>query len=147
MSVCASGVSMRQFAVAQTAELVGAAVDALMLAAQSPGAEAVHKMRVSIRRLQQALRLFSQFLRKRGVDRVRKQLKAIMTAAGELRNHDIAIALVKRLGTPMPVLVERRIAAKQTLSDVLLRTVQPDLRERWTRQLGIGADEEEALET
>ena len=146
MSVCGSGVSMRQFAVAQTAELVNAAVDALMLAAQSPGAEAVHKMRVSIRRLQQALRLFSQFLRKRGVDRVRKQLKAIMTAAGELRNHDIAIALVKRLGTPMPVLVERRIVAKQSLSDVLLRMVEPDLRERWTRQLRIEADEE-AVET
>lgn len=146
MKVCSPGISMRDFASAKTLELLDTTVEALMTAAQSAGVEAVHKMRVSIRRLQQALRLFKQYLRKRGVERVKKQLKEIMTAAGELRNHDIAIALVRRLGTPVPVLVERRIAAKQQLSDVLLRIVQPDLRERWVRQLGIEANEEEPVE-
>ena len=146
MRVCAPGVSMREFAVAQTAELMQTTVDALIVAAQAPSADAVHKMRVSIRRLQQALRLFSQYLKKRGVARLRKQLKEIMTAAGELRNFDIAIALVRRLGTPLAVLGERRVAARQTLSDVLLRIVQPDLRQRWATQLGIGTDEEEAVE-
>ena len=137
---------MRAFAVSQTTALVVGAADALGVAAKSPGVEAVHKMRVSIRRLQQALRLFRQFFRNRGVERLRKQLKEVMTAAGELRNYDIAIALARRLGTPVPSLAERRIAAKQQLSDVLLHTVQPGLRERWMRELGIGADEKEALE-
>lgn len=146
MTVCWPGTSMRDFATAKTRELLDVAVEALMIAAQSAGVEAVHKMRVSIRRLQQALRLFKQYFRKRGVERLKKQLKEIMTAAGELRNHDIAIALVRRLGTPVPVLVERRIVAKQQLSDVLLRVVQPDLRERWVRQLGMGVHEEETVE-
>jgi hypothetical protein len=32
------------------------------------------------------------------------------------------------------------------LSNVLLRIVQPDLRQRWATQLGIGADEKKAVE-
>ena len=146
MNVCAHGVSIREYAAAQTATLLDTAARAVSAAAKSPDAEAVHKMRVSIRRLQQAMRLFAQFLKKRGAARVRKQLKQIMTAAGELRNFDIAIPLVKRLGTPLPELKERRIIAKQRLAEVLGRTVQPDLRSQWAAELGIRADEEETLE-
>jgi hypothetical protein len=93
------------------------------------------------------MRLFHQFLKKRGVSRVRKQLKEVMTAAGELRNFDIAIPLVKRLGTPLPELKEQRTAAKQKLAEVLGAIVQPDLRSQWAAQLGIRLDEEETVET
>ena len=103
-------------------------------------------MRVSIRRLQQALRLFSQFFRKRGVGRVRKQLKEVMTAAGELRNFDVAIPLVKRLGTPVPELKQQRTTARQTLAEVLGRVVHPGLRSEWAGELGIRRDEEETVE-
>jgi CHAD domain-containing protein len=145
MNACAPGMSMRDFAVAQTAELLRSAADACMLAARSPGAEPVHKMRVSIRRLQQALRLFSQYFRERGVRRVRKELREIMEPAGELRNFDIAIALVRKLGSPTPQLAERRVAAKQQLIEVLGRVARPDLFERWRDVLGI-VPNEKALE-
>jgi CHAD domain-containing protein len=102
-------------------------------------------MRVSIRRLQQGLRLFAQYFRKRGVRRVRGELKEIMEPAGELRNFDIAMQLVRRLGSPLPHLSEQRVAAKQRLCDVLTRVAQPDLFERWRGELGIVANEE-ALE-
>ena len=146
MNVCAHGVSIREYAIAQTTNLLATAATALSAAAKSPDAEAVHKMRVSIRRLQQGMRLFSQFLKKRGAGRVRKQLKDVMTAAGELRNFDIAIPLVKRLGTPLPELKEQRTIAKQRLAEVLGRIVQPDLRSTWAAELGIRLDEEETVE-
>jgi CHAD domain-containing protein len=146
MNACAHGISFREYAFAQTTNLLETASTALSAAAKSPDAGAVHKMRVSIRRLQQALRLFSQFLNKRGAGRVRKQLKEVMAAAGELRNFDIAIPLVRRLGTPLPELKEQRITAKQNLAEVLGRIVQPDLRVRWTAELGIDSDEEETVE-
>jgi CHAD domain-containing protein len=133
--------SMRDFATTQTVAALRTAVEACRVAAQSPGAEPVHKMRVSIRRLQQALRLFAQYYRKRGLKRVRKELKAIMEPAGELRNYDIAIPLVRRLDSSVPSFAERRLAAKQKLVDTLVHVVQPDLFERWRDSLGITADE------
>ena len=146
MTACAPGTSMRDFAIAQTVAALRTAAESCAVAARTPGAEPVHKMRVSIRRLQQALRLFRQYYKDRGVRLVRRELKAIMEPAGELRNYDIAMPLVRRLGSAAPQLGERRPAAKQHLTDALSQIVQPDLYERWRNALGIAADEK-ALET
>lgn len=146
MNACGPGVSMRDYAVAKTLELLRSAAEACLAAAQSPGGEPVHRMRVSIRRLQQALRLFSQYFHVRGVRRLRKELKQIMEPAGELRNFDIAMPLVRQLGSPMPQLAERKTAAKQRLTEALAQVALPDVFERWRGMLGIVQDEEKALE-
>jgi CHAD domain-containing protein len=136
---------MESFALAKTEELLGVAVAAICRAAESPDEEAVHKMRVSIRRLQQGLRLFRKFLRNKGVTSLRRQLKGIMDPAGELRNYDIALRLMRRSGQDAPEIKARRLGARQQLEQVLSAAGQPQLRERWCSELGMKAHE--AVET
>jgi CHAD domain-containing protein len=145
MKTCGPDVSTGIFAQAQTAELVTVAAAAICRASESPDEEAVHKMRVSIRRLQQALRLFPQFLRKGAVKSIRRELKRIMEPAGELRNCDIALGLLRRAGQDAPEVRARHVAARQNLSEVLGRAVRDDLRARWLGELGIASNE--AVET
>jgi CHAD domain-containing protein len=145
MKPCGPDVSMESFARAQTAELVAVAAAAVQRAAVSPGEEAVHKMRVSIRRVQQALRLFRQFLRKGGVKSIRRELKAIMEPAGELRNCHIALGLLRRAGQDAPEIRARKVAARQNLCEILATTARDDLSDRWLRELGI--ESHEAVET
>jgi CHAD domain-containing protein len=90
--------SMRKFA----QDCVGSMVDqtAFQLAnvAKSTDEESVHKLRVSIRRLQQALRLFEEFLNEGAVRRLRKQVKAVLKQAAEVRNRDISSKLFDKSG-------------------------------------------------
>jgi CHAD domain-containing protein len=96
-------------------------------------------MRVSIRRLQQAMRTFRQYLPAKAVKGIRQELKQIMEPAGELRNHDIAIELVKDLDSDVPQLYERRAGAEESLRRAVAELAAADLQDRWTTRLGIGA--------
>jgi len=102
----------RQFA----NERVGALLDqtAFQLAnlVRTGDEEAVHKLRVSIRRLQQALRLFGQYFDEANVRKLRKQLRELMRAAAEVRNRDVAGALLAKLGAS-PQLQERLEAERR----------------------------------
>ena len=140
----APGTSMREFGVAETSKLVHSAAKHIERAVADPNEEAVHKMRVSIRRLQQALRLFEQFLRTKGVKSVRRQLKHIMEPAGELRNCDIALTLAGTRGAIKAVLRYRRQVAR-TVLDRAIAEVGGDgsVEERWRRKLGLREDRQE----
>jgi CHAD domain-containing protein len=129
---------MRAFALAKTAELLSTMISALEAAAADPHADAVHDMRVSIRRLQQGVRLFRQFLPRRGVKRLRKTMKSVMEPAGELRNYDIALELAGP-GNPVAAsLSEKRAAAAQTLASVVASLAEPGLADRWQAALKLG---------
>lgn len=141
MTPCSPDVSMEAFARLQTAGLVRVAATAIERAAESPDAEAVHKMRVSIRRLQQALRLFRDFLKGKGVRRIRRELKAIMEPAGELRNYDIALGLLRKSRQDAPEIRARHLASRQMLLQVLASTGGADLENRWMAELGMESHE------
>lgn len=143
MKPCEAGKTMEQFGLAKTTSLLESAEKAIRRAAENPDEEAVHKMRVSIRRLQQAIRLFRQFLPKRGVKRVRADLKKLMKPAGELRNYDIALELLRRFGYPLTDMKERRIVAKHSLLAALAAVSHEDAGERWAGLLGLGIHEKE----
>lgn len=92
-------------------------------AANEHDAEAIHDLRVAIRRLTQALRAFRTLLGKEPVKEVRTDLRQLMDLASEVRSRDIALELFARAGvatdTPVCVAVvkeravyQRRIAAK-----------------------------------
>jgi CHAD domain-containing protein len=130
---------MRDYALAKTSELLDDLVAALNHAAQVPDEDAVHKMRVSIRRLQQALRLFHQYLKTKGVERIRAHSKAIMEVAGELRNRDIAIGLVTEAGGDASILQQEREELNLRLKKTLEPFATPDLRLRWRLLLGLEA--------
>ena len=93
--------------------------------AKRPDEEPIHDLRVSIRRLSQCLSEFRKFL-PHGAKNTRKRLGKLMDLAAEMRNRDIAIALV---GTDNPDLVatlgEERDRAKRKLIKAL---------DRWRRR-------------
>jgi CHAD domain-containing protein len=132
---------MEAFAIAKVRELLSITVAAIGTAAATLEPEPVHKMRVSIRRLQQAFRLFRQFLRRSGVEVVRAELKDVMEAAGELRNYDIALGLLRRAREDAPEIRARHLAARQVLRELLGRVGSPDLESRWSAELGIASNE------
>jgi len=60
--------------------------------------EAIHDLRVSIRRLTHCLRLFERFFPRGEAKEIRRDLKALMTQAAQIRNRDVAIDLLHRAG-------------------------------------------------
>ena len=67
---------------------------------RSADVEAVHDLRVSIRRLLSCLKAFPEFFSSGGKRKVRRRLREIMTLAGEVRNRDIAVELGLQAGLP-----------------------------------------------
>src|SRR3974390_1292225 len=59
--------------------------------------EAIHDLRVAIRRLTECLRLFDHFFPGRP-KKIRKRLSKLMDSCGATRNCDIAIELLKEAG-------------------------------------------------
>jgi len=64
--------------------------------------EGVHSMRVASRRLRSALRDFTPYLRKRGINSVQKQLRNLAGALGEVRDHDVAIVALEKIAARAP---------------------------------------------
>jgi CHAD domain-containing protein len=60
--------------------------------------DAVHDLRVSKRRFMEALKLFGEFLGDKACRKARKQVKAVMRDAGQVRNRDIALAMARKAG-------------------------------------------------
>ena len=130
---------MKRFALTKTGELLDTVVFAMHDAVRLREEEAVHKMRVSIRRLQQAIRLFRQFLPRRGVKTVRKELRKAIQAAGALRNYDIARDLLKEFDAVPENLDEHRSASLAEFRQTVKRIIRKDAGVRWRNQLGLSA--------
>jgi CHAD domain-containing protein len=64
--------------------------------------EGVHSMRVASRRLRSALRDFTPYLRKRGVNSIQKRLKNLANALGEVRDYDVAIMALEEIEKRAP---------------------------------------------
>jgi CHAD domain-containing protein len=67
---------------------------------RTPSSDAVHDLRVAIRRLAQALVTFKDHLVRKAVKRIRRKLKAVLSAAGRVRDCDIAIKILSRTKRP-----------------------------------------------
>ena len=61
-------------------------------------ADAIHDLRVSIRRLTQALRALEPMIGKKRVKTARRRLRRWMDEAAEIRNRDIALELLVAAG-------------------------------------------------
>ncbi|MGA2598614.1 MAG: CHAD domain-containing protein [Bryobacteraceae bacterium] len=69
-------------------------------AAKKPDSDAVHDVRVAIRRTRECLKIFAPAFPSRAARSIDKKLSKVLEAAGELRNLDIAIELLKASGLP-----------------------------------------------
>jgi len=91
---------MRDYARLQTANLLRRLAFQTSRAAQSGDAEAIHDLRVAIRRVGACLRAFAQFYPDRCPKRIRRRLGEMMDLAGAVRNLDITLDLLREAGLP-----------------------------------------------
>ena len=111
-------------------------------AANSGSADAIHDLRVSIRRLNNCLRLFAQFYPRHSAKRIRRRLDGLMELAGALRNLDITLELLAQAGVPArsAVVVRLREERRKT-SHGLAREVRlwknRGFSRKWRGQLGL----------
>jgi len=132
---------MREFAEAQVNARLERVVAEIERMRTEMTEDAFHDLRVSIRRLAQALRLFGELLGKKAARALRQQVRPLLKCAGEVRNRDIAIAIVRRSKTPgAPALVrtlkEERTASMNQLHALLEAFHGVDLRRPWARKKG-----------
>lgn len=113
--------------------------------ARTADEEAVHKLRVSIRRFSQAIRVFRQYVPRRPSRRIQRRLRTLMRAAGEVRDRDIAMKLLA--GTvDLTQLKQEREAAQQELTSLAGSIYNSRTSRRWRERLlngGVSALEQQ----
>lgn len=84
-------------------------------ATQQPDEEAVHDLRVAIRRFSQALRIFGGLLPSKGVRKVRQRLKVVLDAAAVVRDLDVGLELLLECGVEEgdPLVADMRLKRKR----------------------------------
>jgi CHAD domain-containing protein len=89
---------MQDYVKLKTAELLRKFAAEVDRAAEDKDPDAVHDLRVAIRRLSRCLRAFAQFYPGRSWKKLRAQLSDLLHAAGAVRDRDIALELVAKAG-------------------------------------------------
>ena len=106
--------------------------------ARRPSPEDVHDLRVAIRRAEQALVTFKPLLPRKAVKRIRKQLKAVLSAAGAVRDYDIAIKILLKIEQPGASELRRNIRVRRQAAErtLLTRLKRLSLRAKMSRWFG-----------
>lgn len=104
------------------------------------GADEVHDVRVSIRRLEQALELFGRWLPRTASAAVASRIKQVLKRAGDVRDRDIALHLIVHLELDVdpsirPVLESGRDAAALRLKAAAGKLTAPDAIGAWMTRL------------
>ena len=86
----------RKFAYEQAYRRLGRLAFQINQTVRSRDAEAVHDLRVAIRRFAQVLHVFKPCFRGKEVRKIRRGLKQMMDLAGEVRNCDVALKLMSK---------------------------------------------------
>jgi CHAD domain-containing protein len=131
-----------KFASAQAVRLLGKLAFEVRHSAKHPNQEAIHDLRVSIRRFSQCLKEFHKFFQKRKAKGMLKQLRDVMSLAAEMRNRDIAIELIGAQGDPAKAeilanLRQEREAAKRELTRALVQWRRRDFSRKWRPWLAV----------
>ena len=126
--------TIAEYGCKQVQQLLDRVVFELHKCARTPGVETVHDLRVAIRRLTQALRVFREFVSPAAHKEIRKKLKDVMDAAAEVRDRDIALELCDeaQIGEDAALrlqLLNERTSAKRNLTRLLRRRARAS--ERW----------------
>ncbi|HEX4592694.1 MAG TPA: CHAD domain-containing protein [Bryobacteraceae bacterium] len=141
-------VATRRFARDQADKLLGRLAFQISRAIKSHNSDAVHDLRVTIRRFAQALRAFKPCFHGKEVRKIRRELKGIMTVAGEVRNHDIALKLLakskraQRSGI-QPKIQSGRREAERSLITLLKRWLERKSSLKWRTELESAAAQAE----
>lgn len=127
---------MQKYVQEQTGTLLRRLASHAHEAASLGTADAIHDLRVAIRRLDQCLRVFRDFYPKRDAKKIRRELRETMEAAGTVRNCDIAIELLKKAKVPAePWLAQERRRARKRLARALIAWSRRDFSQKWRERL------------
>ena len=121
---------MKQYAQTQIAALLGKLSLEARRAAENADADAVHDLRVSIRRLSRGLRVFAQFFPGKSWKRIRRELSGLMDAAAEVRDRDIAIELLQKAGVAQGARILTTLESQRRQAAEALQTALRSWRER-----------------
>jgi CHAD domain-containing protein len=115
---------------------------------RSTSPESVHDLRVAIRRAEQALVTLKVCFPRKPAKRIRKQLKAVLSAAGAVRDFDIAIEILSRMNQPGAAELRRDIRARRKAAEKSLLTALKRLSlrtrlSRWCDDLNLNAPEDD----
>jgi CHAD domain-containing protein len=126
---------MREFANLQTGILLRRVASQMTRAAHTADADAIHDLRVAIRRLSRCLRVFAQFYPARPRKQLRRRLSDVLDACGAVRDRDIAIGLLHQAGVaPNSPLVLRLDAERRSAGRELQLELQGWKPRGFTRQ-------------
>lgn len=136
---------LEQFARQRISELLGRTAFEVRRITQASDAEAVHDLRVAIRRLRQALRALGPLFPKRPLKRVRLRLREMMQLAAGVRDLDIALELCQAAGIAADsslcrALAERRQELYRRLAAAANDWKQQDFSAQWRGALGLKGD-------
>jgi CHAD domain-containing protein len=133
---------MKKYAQARIAALIGKLAAQAKRAAEDPDDEAVHDLRVSIRRLSRGLRVFAQFFPGKSRKQARRELSDLMDCAAGVRDRDIAMQLLEKAGVEPKAGVIAAIAKERTVAAKALQRALGEWHERdaprqWRGALGL----------
>jgi CHAD domain-containing protein len=133
---------MRQYARRQTAALLAKLGREIARAARDGSPEAIHDVRVAIRRLSRCLKVFAQFYPGSSWKKAREELSDLLHAAGAVRDRDIGIELLRKAGIARRSPVFAKLEAERVkLHDEFVAEVRGwhDRKavEKWRTRLGV----------
>lgn len=129
-------IGMKAFALGQINALADSLTAALHTAAGQMDMEAVHQVRVAIRRFTQALKIFAQYIPESGAKKSRKQLRRIMQLSSIARDLDIAVEFLEKHRQPSSGLEERRVQAREALAVAIHAAIRSG---KWRSKLALEA--------
>jgi CHAD domain-containing protein len=133
--------SMHAYAMRQVSGLLETTIKELRNTARARDAEAIHELRVSIRRLLQALKTFAQYLPKEARERFRDELHSVIKASGGVRDCDVLIEMLADSGVALDTFHQQRTELKKELLATIEPLLDGDLSGRWRTDLGIRRNE------
>ena len=90
--------TMQEYAARQTSALLERLAQQIARTSELPDDEAIHDLRVTIRRLSRCLRVFGAFYPGKSWKKLRRRLADLMDAAAAVRDLDIARELLVKAG-------------------------------------------------
>jgi len=128
--------TIRAYALQQTRTLLRRLAFQVSRAARPGDPDAVHDLRVAIRRFTRALRVFQQFLPHGKARKVRHELQDIMDLAAAVRDRDIASELLQEArvpaGSPLVATLRReRKEAETRLRVAVRRLARVGFSQKW----------------
>ena len=121
--------NVREYVRVQTGILLGGLASQVNRTARTGDAEAIHDLRVAVRRLSRCLRVFARFYPARSWKPIRRRLSGLMDACGSVRDRDIAIELLEKAGVAATSPLVRQLDEERRTADGELRR---ELR-RWKK--------------